>query len=410
VTADLPSTLLPTPWVSSWFGRARPADLFDPDPARRASAWAHWALSSLAAMTGNSDRPYYALTLTGRFYDPRGTGPTVRPHLEIPAAVLQRPDPTFPDRLAQAGNALEFPWWIVPEVLAVKRALFAAGSGSVADLVDLLNDRRPALVDALAPLATRAGSGWEEIEALQVSDPEALSQTATAPFETDEIAQYLPPAVDLGLRVEFDRKLAESNRAFAARRVGVWRITGNTGSEPFTLGVVTPRLTRSSLFSDRLFTPDREAPAALLVRGLLLRRLLATHLGSDVSGHTVRNQASRTTPTGPRLRAVVAKVGEKLPEASVPSAVHFLQRYPDASDAWAVLTEWATTRPDGADGRRAVLTVTEEGFKAAHRSALRALRRAEEPNRDDINVLLPLAWDSRSRVVRVTFARPTETD
>jgi hypothetical protein len=33
------------------------------------------------------------------------------------------------------------------------------------------------------------------------------------------------------------------------------------------------------------------------------------------------------------------------------------------------------------------------------------MRRAEEPERDDINVLLPLAWDEKSRVVRVTFSR-----
>jgi hypothetical protein len=37
------------------------------------------------------------------------------------------------------------------------------------------------------------------------------------------------------------------------------------------------------------------------------------------------------------------------------------------------------------------------------------VKRAEEPDRDDINVLLPLAWDAQSRVVRVTFSR-RETD
>jgi hypothetical protein len=51
--------------------------------------------------------------------------------------------------------------------------------------------------------------------------------------------------------------------------------------------------------------------------------------------------------------------------------------------------------------------VAKEGFLAAHRNALRFMRRAETPERDDVNVLLPLAWDDRSRVVRVTFSRPS---
>jgi hypothetical protein len=103
---------------------------------------------------------------------------------------------------------------------------------------------------------------------------------------------------------------------------------------------------------------------------------------------------------------VVARVGDKLPEASVSAAVKFLHAQPDPADAWAALTAWAQARTAGGSGPRAVLTVSQEGFAAAHRSALRAVRRAEQPEREDINVILPLAWDSRGRVVRVTFSGP----
>lgn len=408
---DLPQRLLPTAFVSSWIGRARPADPFDPDVARRASAWAHWAFSSFTAMTGNSDRPYVALTLPGKFYDPRGTGPVVRPHLEVPAWLFERSAPEFPDRLAQMGNGLMFPWWIVPEVMAVKRALFTTGRGSVGDLVELLNQRRVALVAALTPLSAAAGKHWSVIEGMLVDSPDGLFEVATGAFEPSEVAQYLPAAAELNLRVEFDAKLRESNRGWASRRVGVWRITGEASGEKFSLGVITPRLTRSSLFNDPLFAPGTEAPAALLVRGLVLRRLLATQLNTAINAQVGPADTTRVATPGPRLRAVVAHVGEKLPEASVTSAVHFLQTYPSADDAWAALEGWASARPAGTTtGRRAVLTVAQAGFAAAHQAALRALRRAEEPDRDDINVILPLAWDSRSRVVRVTFSKPVVDD
>lgn len=401
--AALPADLLTTPFVASWLARARPGDPFDPDPARRAASWAHWALTALSSMTGHANRPYTALILPGRYYDPRGTGPAVPPHLEIPAGVFRSPDAQFPDRLAQCGNALHFPWWVVPEVLAVKRSVLSARTGDVSALIDLLTPRRVALIDALAPLAAAAAARWSLVEALQVEDPAALSATATAPFSEQDVANYLPGAADMHLSVTFDAKLAESARGYASRRVGVWRIHGR-GEGAFTLGALTPRLTRSSLFSDPLFTATTEAPAALLVRGLLLRRVLHAHLNADI-GQPVAD-APTTTGPGPRLRAVVARVGDKLPEAGAASAVHFVQNYPDAGDAWAALSAWAAA-PAGQQGSpRATLTVTPDAHRAAHRAALRAIRRAETPEREDINVLLPVAWDHRSRVVRVTFARP----
>lgn len=395
--------LLSTPFVSSWFPRARPGDLFDADPARRAAAWAHWALTAMRPMTGHADRPYTALVLPGRFYDPKGRGPSTPPHLEIPSTTFDRPDPLFPDRLAHAGNGLHFPWWVVPEVLAVKRAVLAPHGGDICPVASLLEERRVALVDALAPLSRAAAARWSAIEELQVTDPQALSATATRAFTPHEVVEYMPAAAGLNLSVAFDPGLAERAGGYASRRIGVWWLSG-ADVEPFSLGVLTPRLTRSSLFSDPLFDPDKESPAALLVRGLLLRRILRWHLSTEV-GQPVAD-APATTGPAPRLRAVVARVGEKVPEASAASAVHFLQNYPDADNAWSALTEWACT-PTSTGAPRAQLTVTRDAFTRAHSAALRALRRAEDPARRDIDVLLPLAWDHKSRVVRVTFARPS---
>jgi len=408
---ELLPQLLTTPFVASWVGRARPADLFDPDPGRRGSAWADWALRAFISMTGHSDRPYVALTLPARFYDPRGTGMQVRPHLEVPARYFYRAAPDFPDRLAQAGNALLFPWWIVPELLAVKRALLLNPPGSVAEIADALNSRRPALVAALEPALARLSARWAVVEEMHVADPARLASIATGPFTAAQVAGYAPGLADFKLSIEFDQKLLTTSSVTAGRRVGVWRVTGQHEGEAFSFGVITPRLTRSSMFSDPLFAPAKESAAAALVRGLLARRLLAHLDGSHVSGAAVLEPAPTPPPApaapAPGLRAVVAHVGEKLPEASVKSAVNFVQTFPHAPDAWAALVRWAATPIGGV--ARATLTVTEPGFRAAHASASRAIRRAEEPERDDINVVLPLAWDHSARVVRVTFSRPAQT-
>lgn len=397
------TSLLTTPFVASWFARARPGDLFDPDMGRRAAAWAHWALTSMRSMTGHGERSYIGLALPGKFYDPhRSTTTGTVPHLEIPAATFDRPDPLFPERLAHAGNALSFPWWVLPEVLAVKRAVLTPRGGDVAALARLLAASRPALIEALTPVSRTAAQRWSEVEALRVADPAALSASATAGFSAREVAEYMPAAAALNLSVVFDRTLAERSGDRTARRVGVWWVRGAAG-EPFTLGVLTPRLTRSSLFTDPLFAAEREAPAALLVRGLLLRRILRDHLGAPVQSQVA---AARPSAAQPRLRTVVARVGEKVPEASAAAAAHFVGQYPDTDQAWSALVDWAAAPAGPAGGPRAQLSVTQASFAGAHRAATRAIGRAEDPARDDVNVLLPLAWDHKGRVVRVTFARP----
>ena len=402
---DVRADLLPTPWVGSWVGRARAGDLHDREHGRRAAAWAHWAVEQLGAFTGVHDRSYYALRLPARFYDPRGTGPQVRPHLEVSSRVLQRVDPSFPDRLALAGNGILFPWWVKSEVTALRRVLFNTAGGSIGDLLELLSERRESLQKALVDLSSNARPHWDTIENLLVSAPDGLSEAAACNFSAEEVAAYFPPADKLGIEVRYDAKLRDVNGVWAARRVGMWQVVGvNDAGERFELGVTTPRLTAGSLFKDPLFDPGSEALAALLVRGLVLRRLTATYLpAADVKVSNRRDRASLTGPGRPHLRAVPARVGAKLPQAGVDAAVRFLQEIPNATDAWTALTDWA--------GSGYLLTVSEEAFRASHRNCRRYVRRAETPSRDDIDVILPLAWDvssDTSRVVRVTFSAPAD--
>ena len=396
--------LLPTPFFSSFLGRARPGERLVADMDARAAAWASWALEAATEMNGLADRSYPALVLDGRFYDPKGRGPSVKPHLEVPARVLSGSDPEFPDRLALMGNGLAFPWWVFSEVKAVRRALFNTPASSIAEATDLLGRSRDPLVAALEALGAVAAPSWSVIEGLLVTRDDGLSVDATADFSADEVAAYFPAGAALHLKVSYDAALSESNGRWASRRVGVWQISGVADGETFAFGVLTPRLTANSLFMDPLFAPGTEAPGALLVRGLLLDRLVRGHLNDEVSVAVGAPVAGTDgTGSGPHLRTIVAQVGKKLPEASIAAAVHFLQHFGDGESAWAAIS--------GAAGRSGtILTVTKDGFLSAHANALRFLRRAEEPERDDINVVLPLGWDEKSRVVRYTFSLPERDD
>ena len=355
-------------------------------------------MESLVEMTGMHDRNYVALTLPGRFYDPRGSGPPVRPHIEIPSRILYSQDPAFPDRLAEIGNGLRFPWWVFPEVTATRRALFNTPKGPLDELLVLLRRHRQALIGALDQLMLKAMPNWDAIERVLIADPLALAGPATGDVDEEELSDYFPEASQLNLEVRFDSKLRESHDGRASRRVGVWQLVGTTSAnQQFALGVISPRLTANSLFKDRLFSPATESAASLLVRGVIMRRIIRDYLSVDNAVQVGPGEPDPDTAPAPRLRAVPARVGAKLPEASVDAAIRFLQTYQDPDQAWALLETWST--------QGYMLTVTKEGFVASHRNALRYLRRAEDPERDDINVVLPLAW-SEGKVVRATFARP----
>ena len=401
VLRELQAKLLVQPFYSSFVGRARSdADLADPDFGRRASAWARWAVTSAAEMTGMSDRSYTALVLEGSFHNPKTwASPTeIRPHLEIPARVLRAPDAEFPDRLALMGNGLRFPWWLYSEVKALRRCLFTDTACSVAVLAGLLTRHRDVLVDTVSELSMAAAPHWPKVEQLLLdAEGSDLHESATGNVSTEELAEFFPAAAPLRLRATYDARLRDESGLHAARRVGVWRLyAGGPGDAGCVTGVVTPRLTANSQFSDPLFRPDKESPAALLLRGLLLRRLIDRHLDAVSSPMVVPPTPTVVSAVG--LRGVPARVGAKIPEASLEAAVKFMQAHPDPVGAWAAVTAWA-------DRTGGLLTVTEPTYLQAHEAVSRFVRRAEDPDRDDVNVVLPLAWLD-SNVVRLTYAQP----
>ena len=387
--------LMTTPWCQSWLAKARPGDRFDPVPERRAGAWAQWALLHLQQQTGSRERSYPAIVLDGKFHDPRGQGPLLTPHLEIPEWVMSQAQSSFPYRLAEMGNALAFSWWMVPEVTACKRALFNAPGGDVVGALDMLWERRGALVDSVTNLRSGIAPSWALIEEIILSEPQLLLDTVAGEYSTEEISDFLPAAREHQLTLVFDEKLRAGSGDYTTRRVGVWQLHGvDKERRRFALGVLTPRLTANSQLNDRMFSPETESCAALLVRGLMLRRIKERHLGLVDHTRVVE------TPVEPvsYFRSMKAQVNQKLPEASSKAAVQFLQTYPDADAAWVALSEWA--------GRaKCIITVREDAFRQAHRRALRFARRAEEVERDDINTLLPLAWDNNSSVIRVGFSK-----
>jgi hypothetical protein len=354
-------------------------------------------------MRGKDNRDYVALVLDGHFYDPRGTGPGVRPHLELGTWVLNKKNLELADRLALMGNGLCFPSWLTIEVTALRRALLNVPAGSVSEFRDVLVLNSAPLRASLLTLNDAVKDHWDIIEALALECDEGLADSVAAGFSTTDIEEYFPAATGLELSVSYDAKLAERSEAKVSRRVGVWQVSGRSSDGGrFSMGVVTPRLTSSSTLRDPLFDVGSEGLGAVLVRGLLLTRLAQRFLGAEGLGAVagVRGQLDRPKPF---LRTMVGRPKQKLAEASIGAAVHFLQTFPEGEDAWEAISGHA-------ERGGIFLTVNKDGYLRSHRNALRYLRRAEDPERDDINVVLPVGWTTQNKSVRFTFSLPQEDE
>jgi hypothetical protein len=248
---------------------------------------------------------------------------------------------------------------------------------------------RPQLVDGLTFSNGWAAAHWTTVADAIISADDGLSSTATGSFTAEDTTTYLPGLAGLGVSVEFDAKLRTVSGSWASRRVGIWQVRHGD----VAVGVATPRLTRNSLFVDKLFVPDAESTVALFVRGLLLRRI-CTQLLPAPQGSVPDMNLTQPRATG-YLRASPARSGQRTPEASVEAAVEFLRAHDTAEEAWATLSAWAE--------RGYTLSVTRDAFLAAHSTAVQLIDRAEQPPREEIDVLLPLAWHDTG-VVRATWA------
>lgn len=399
------SALLTHPLMISLVSKARGGDRYDQDPDRRAEAWASWGLKSLVQIE-TGIRSYPAIILDGAFYRPQGRDDAAtKPHIEIPAHALLRQDDEIAMRLGQAGNALSFAWFIASEVIAMKRVIFNHPEGQVSDFVYEVAKRRNQLILTLERLNKLAENYWAIVEEVLLSAPEDFIEIAAGSFSTRDVATLVPELEKFNIECVFESKLLDQDNMWVAKRIGVWQFRGiDANGKRFSIGALSPRLTRNSTLKDPHFAPGRESAVALLLRVLVMRRIVEDVFKLNANVEPISPDVV-TGQDAVYLRAKMAKPGGEFPEAAKEGAAAFLNAFPDSSAAWVELASWAVQEGSGKIRETPyVLTVTEESFKSSFERVKKALHRVETPERRDIDAILPMVW-SGSQVGRVICVR-----
>jgi len=393
---DVIKKLSKTKIFASLLTSAIEGDLFAGDNKSRSNAWGYWVISQLREFTGNENRDYFGILLPGKFYSPGQAKESMTPHIELSTTFLETPNPKISTIIANAGNAVLTNAWVYPEIKSFKKALTSSSLVSESEVYEKLYTYRKSLVRELESINHILESDWDEFERLIISSPEKLLHLLSEGFNTKEVNTLLRNLDFNSISINFEDSLIKSSGENSIKRLGIWNVNFVDGKGiPQTTYAITPRLTRNSLFKDSLFLPEKEGILALLIRVLLMRRIYATINQSSLTRTLTKDFVSNKTPA--YYKAIVPKVGEKLPEASTDAAILLLQSFHNSNLAWDAMLSWS-------EGKY-ILTITESQFKESFEKAKQLLKRAEKPDRQLIDNLLPLCWDSKSRVVRVTFSR-----
>ena len=384
---EILAKVISTPFFSSFIGKCVEGDIYAREHAIRSQAVGYWMLNSLTRFTGQDSREYIGIQLPGEFYDPLGFGKALKPHIEIPESILKKSDANFLDKLTLLGSGLHFKWWILPEVLSIRRALFRESSGTVLDFIKAVEPSRDDLVNTIRSQQDKLRDNWGYIAEEIAIKSKDFALEVFGVINSNEILTYLPIDISQNLKIRLEKKVDGEDITKTARRVNAWVIEGAS----FKCAAITPRLTYGSIFKDEVFSLEKESIAALLVRGLVINRVSKRfNLGEE-------KVLIQPTALSTHLRAIPAKIGQKIPEASFTSAIRFVTDYQEPAIAWSRLEEWAR--------ESYILTISKEVFYKSFLEIAKRIDKMEELDQDDVNNVLPLAWSKSGKITRVSYSR-----
>lgn len=384
---EILAKVISTPFFSSFIGKCVEGDIYAREHAIRSQAVGYWMLNSLTRFTGQDSREYIGIQLPGEFYDPLGFGKALKPHIEIPESILKKSDANFLDKLTLLGSGLHFKWWILPEVLSIRRALFRESSGTVLDFIKAVEPSRDDLVNTIRSQQDKLRDNWGYIAEEIAIKSKDFALEVFGVINSNEISTYLPIDISQNLKIRLEKKVDGEDITKTARRVNAWVIEGAS----FKCAAITPRLTYGSIFKDEVFSLEKESIAALLVRGLVINRVSKRfNLGEE-------KVLIQPTALSTHLRAIPAKIGQKIPEASFTSAIRFVTDYQEPAIAWSRLEEWAR--------ESYILTISKELFYKSFLEIAKRIDKMEELDQDDVNNVLPLAWSKSGKITRVSYSR-----
>jgi hypothetical protein len=364
-------------------------DIFTGEYLKRKQAYAGYIIKNLI-LTYGAEREYVAIKLPGKFFSKGIDTHNLTPHIEIPERFLDLPGDDFLIKISNIGNGIHFNFLTTNEVTAIKRSLFINSKHSKnVEFLEELSTYRESLISNYKDLLALAERQWVAIELFLNEEGEATSDLVRDGFEP-LLIKTLPWASKYKLEVKFDSKLSDISGESLGKRIGIYSVGNN---KDINLAAVTPRLTKNSLFKDKLYTAEQESTLAILVRTLVLSSII-NKIFKDTTTKTITRDELYYRSNG-HLRAIPAKKGAPLPEPSKRACINLTAAFREGKTAYAEIKKWC--------GTEYTLTIKESEFIESYNKILYEIQRLGELDQRDVNIVLPIIWGSDGTISRLTY-------
>ena len=364
-------------------------DIFTGEHQKRKQAYAGYIIKNLI-LTYGAEREYVAIKLPGKFFSQGSDTHNLTPHIEIPERFLDGAGDDFLIKISNIGNGIHFNFLTTNEVTAIKRSLFVNSSHSKnVEFLDELSTYRESLISNYKDLLALAERQWVAIELFLNEEGKETSDLVRDGFES-LLVSILPWASKYQLEIKFDSKLSDISGESLGKRIGIYSLCNK---KDINLAAVTPRLTKNSLFKDKLFIVEQESTLAILVRTLVLSSIV-NKIFKDTKTKTVTRDELYYRRNG-HLRAIPAKAGAPLPEPSKRACINLTAAFRESKSAYDEIKKWC--------GSDYTLTIKEAEFTESYNKILYEIHRLGEIDQRDVNIVLPIIWGSEGSISRLTY-------
>lgn len=362
----------------------------------RLGSWASFILANTRNYSGIDNRVYPALELPGSFYfKESGFDKIVKPHIELSKIIKNFSARAFVQVFSNMGNALLTPSWLINETKAVRKEINSSKIPNTDILVELIRERRKSLLKFYMDNSVNVKANFNTLNSILYDNPQNASNVFCGDATPQELAKFIPSAPALSLNVKFSDSMKEKFPTNTVFRLGVWRVSFRFEGEPFQYPVVTPRLTKNSLFIDPLYDISNEPDPALLIRCLILDRALKVldiSTDSEVTKDFSKNESFY-------LRSIPCRENQKKPTPSDSALTSFLNNSETAEQAWTEIQNFISGKFQ--------IAVSFGEFEDAYKATKIEIARLGDIKESWKDILLPLLW-SKDGISRLTYVKPNK--
>lgn len=349
-------------------------NIFSGSKFERLQSWSFWGRSNIVLYNSN-ERSYTGLKLPGSFYNANDKI-TLKPHIELSSRILSDYSNSSV-LISHMGNQLVNKYWVYSEIKAIRNSINSLSDNISLEKIDEFYNFYNDIMTKSIKIKNNLKPIWDQVTDLIMS----CEYEDTLNILSDFNLKKNQSGFSFDLSIKFNKKLLESDKEYALRRVGIWNVFFDGIN---SLTVLTPRLTSNSQI---YYDEKNDSIISVYINYLLLNRIFSilSKKGFDLNYKLEKKGYISKKP---------AKFGKTIPKATVDTLYNFITDF-DHDEAWDMILKVI--------GEKESLLSDEKIYKNNYNIIKNKVSKLENITQEEVNILLPLIINSNGEMFRVIY-------